>query len=56
MEWLKPKSKGKGIMISKFLCAAHRRLHYLNDSSGLPKVVYAMEVIKYGSGKSDDGW
>jgi hypothetical protein len=55
-EWLKPKSKGKGIMISEFLCAAHGRLHYLDDSSGSPEVVYATEVIKYGSGKSDDGW
>jgi hypothetical protein len=43
-------------MISDFLCAAHWRLYYLDDSSGLPKVVYTTEVIKYGSRKSDDRW
>jgi hypothetical protein len=53
--WLKPKSKGKGIIISEFLCATHRRLHYLDNSSGSPKVVYTTEVIKYSSGTSDDG-
>lgn len=51
-EWLKPKSRGKGIMISEFLCAAHGRLHYTDEQ----QPVYATEIIKYGSGKSDDGW
>jgi hypothetical protein len=42
-------------MISKFLCAAHRMLHYLDDSSSSPKVVYTTEVIKYSSMKSNNG-
>jgi hypothetical protein len=55
-EWLKPKSKGKGIMVSEFLCATQGRLHYTNESHSVPEKVYATEIIKYGSGKSDDGW
>jgi len=51
---LKPKSKGKGIMISEFLCAAVGRLSYYDHEKGMR--VYATEVIKYGSGKGDDGW
>jgi hypothetical protein len=53
-EWLKPKSRGKGIMISDFLCAAIGRLSYYDNTEG--KRVYATEIIKYGSGKSDEGW
>jgi len=55
-EWLKPKSKGKGIIVSEFLCAAQGRLHHIDESRGVPEKVYATEIIKYGSGKSDDGW
>ena len=60
-EWLKPKSRGKGIMVSDFLCAAYGRLHYIDesqssDSRAIPKKIFATEVIKYGSGKNDDGW
>ena len=51
-EWLKPKSKGKGIMVSEFLCAAHGRLHCVEEG----EKAYATEIIKYGSGRSDDGW
>ena len=51
-EWLKPKSKGKGIMVSEFLCAAHGRLHCVEEG----EKVYATEIIKYGSGRSYDGW
>lgn len=51
-EWLKPKSKGKGIMVSEFLCAAQGRLHYVDEQ----EKVYATEIIKYGSGRNDDGW
>jgi hypothetical protein len=43
-------------MISDFLCAAQGRLRCVDESSGTPETVYATEVIKYGSGKSDDGW
>ena len=56
MEWLKPKSKGKGIMVSEFLCTVQGRLHHIDESWGEPEKVYATEIIKYGSGKSDDGW
>ena len=41
-------------MVSDFLCAAHGRLHYIDHDSSKP--VYATEIIKYGSGKNDDGW
>lgn len=40
-------------MLSDFLCAAHGRLHYINEDH---EKVYAIETIKYGSGKNDDGW
>jgi hypothetical protein len=56
LEWLKPESRGKGIMVSEFLCAAHGRLHYVDKSQGVPESKYATEIIKYGSGRSDDGW
>jgi len=41
-------------MVSEFLCAAIGRLSYYDDDCR--KCVYATEVIKYGSGTSDDGW
>jgi hypothetical protein len=40
-------------MVSEFLCAAQGRLHYVDDEQ---QKVYATEIIKYGSGRSDDGW
>ena len=52
-EWLKPKSKGKGIMVSEFLCAAQGRLNCRDEEGGKE---YITEIIKYGSGSSDDGW
>lgn len=52
-EWLKPKSKGKGIMVSEFLCAAQGRLNCSDEEGGKE---YITEIIKYGSGSSDDGW
>lgn len=39
-------------MVSEFLCAAHGRLHCVERH----EKVYATEIIKYGSGRSDDGW
>jgi len=39
-------------MVSEFLCAAHGRLHCVEEGER----VYAIEIIKYGSGRSDDGW
>ena len=53
-EWLKPKSKGKGIIVSDFLCATYRRIHYIDHDSSKP--VYATEIIKYGSRKNDASW
>jgi hypothetical protein len=50
-EWLKPKSKGKGIM--EFLCAAQGRLNCCDEEGGKE---YITEIIKYGSVSSDDGW
>ncbi len=41
-------------MVSEFLCAAQGRLHYNDEARG--EKVYATEIIKYGSGKNDDGW
>jgi hypothetical protein len=52
IEWIKPKSRGKGIMVSEFLCAAQGRLHCIDEQQKM----YATEIIKYGSGRSDDGW
>ena len=54
MEWLKPKSKGKGIIVSEFLCMMQERLHHINESWSVPEKIYATEIIKYNSGKSDD--
>jgi hypothetical protein len=53
-EWLKPKSRGKGIMVSDFLCAVVGRLTYWDEET--QEKVYATEIIKYGSSKSDEGW
>jgi hypothetical protein len=50
---LKPKSKGKGIMVSEFLCAAQERLNCCDEQG---EKEYVTEIIKYGSGNSDDGW
>lgn len=56
-EWLRPKSRGKGLMISEFLTAAHGRLHYWKRSRDQPAVkLEACEIIKYGTGKGDEGW
>lgn len=41
-------------MVSEFLCAAIGRLSYYDFNRR--QQVYATEVIKYGSGKGDDGW
>ncbi len=41
-------------MVSEFLCAAKGRLSYWDAQQ--QERVYATEIIKYGSGKSDDGW
>jgi len=41
-------------MVSEFLCAAKGRLSYFDESTQQP--VYATAIIKYGSGKGDDGW
>lgn len=43
-------------MVSDFLCAAHGRLHCIDEPRGVPEKVYATEIIKYGSGRNDDGW
>jgi len=51
---LKPKSRGKGLMVSEFLLAASGRLRYFDKD--IKEHIYATEIIKYGSGKSDDGW
>jgi hypothetical protein len=40
-------------MVSEFLCAAQGRLHCCDEQGGNE---YVTEIIKYGSGKSDDGW
>jgi hypothetical protein len=53
-EWLKPKSRGKGLMVSDFLCAALGRLSHFDEEKG--ETIYATEIIKYGSTKGDDGW
>jgi len=53
-EWLKPKSKGKGLMVSEFLCAVQGRLSCWDLQH--QKQVYATEIIKYGSGKFDEDW
>ena len=53
-EWLKPKARGKGLMVSEFLCAAHGRLSYFDEHQ--KNRVYATEILKYGNGSSDDGW
>src|SRR3954449_7001538 len=54
LEWLRPKSRGKGLMVSDFLTAAIGRLR-LHDQNTQHEE-YACEIIQYGSGHSDDGW
>ncbi|KAG0135508.1 hypothetical protein HOY82DRAFT_600340 [Tuber indicum] len=51
-EWLKPKGKGKGLMVSEFLTKAQGRLHYFDKVSGTK--IEAYELLKYG--KNDEGW
>jgi transposase len=51
---LKSKSRGKGLMVSEFLCAAGGRLSNYNKETAVRD--YATEIFKYGSGKSDEGW
>ena len=41
-------------MVSEFMCASQGRLHYFDQQT--QEKVFATEIIKYGSGKSDDGW
>lgn len=41
-------------MVSEFLCAAIGRLSYFDHAN--KETVYATEIVKYGSGKSDEGW
>jgi len=41
-------------MVSGFLLAASGRLRYFDKDT--KEHIYATEIIKYGSGKSDDGW
>lgn len=55
-EWLKPKSRGKGLMVSEFLLAADGRLACNAGDDELTGRIYASETIQYGSGKNDDGW
>jgi hypothetical protein len=48
-------------LVSEFLCAAQGCLHYIDTDHGnnlneRPKKKYATEIIKYGSGKDEDGW
>jgi hypothetical protein len=53
-------------LVSEFLCAAQGCLYYIdtdhgNNLNGRSKIyiyiyIYATEIIKYGSGKNDDGW
>jgi hypothetical protein len=45
---------GKGLIVSEFLSAACGRLSYLDMEMGERE--YAMEIIKYGSIASDEGW
>lgn len=52
-EWLRPKSRGKGIMISNFLTAVTGRLSVYDHELG--SQLYACEIIKYESGNNDDG-
>ena len=40
-------------MVSEFLCAAQGRLNCCDEQGGKE---YVTEIIKYGSGNSDDGW
>jgi hypothetical protein len=51
---LKKKGRGKGLMVSEFLSASCGRLSYLDPETGERE--YAMEIIKYGSAASDEGW
>ena len=40
-------------MVSEFLCAVQGRLNCCDEQGGKE---YVTEIIKYGSGNSDDGW
>ena len=51
---LKSKSKGKGLMVSEFLTAADGRLRFTDSKTG--SVDEACEILRYGSGVSDDGY
>jgi hypothetical protein len=51
---LKKKGKGKGLMVLEFLLAACGRLSYLDQGTGARE--YSMEIFKYGSAASDEGW
>ena len=53
-EWLNPKSRGKGLKVSEFMCASQGRLRYLDQETR--EKASTTEIIKYGSGKYDDGW
>ena len=53
-QWLAAKSKGKGLMVSDFLTAAQGRLAYIDPATNTRDL--ACEIIKYGSGKYDEGW
>lgn len=50
-EWLKPKSRGRGIMVSVIFCAAIGRLSYIppadHDGHELAECIYATEIIRY---------
>ena len=50
-EWLRPKSRGQGLMVSDFLTAAQGRLTYTDPSGNR---ILACKIIKYG--KNNDGW
>ncbi|KAG0635582.1 hypothetical protein HOY80DRAFT_1004199 [Tuber brumale] len=51
-EWLQPKGKGKGLMVSEFLTEAQERLHYYDKANGTK--FEASEILKYG--KNHQGW
>ena len=50
-EWLRPKGRGQGLMVSDFLTSAQGRLAYTTPGGDR---VLACEIIKYG--KNHDGW
>jgi hypothetical protein len=45
-EWSKPKSKGKGVMVSEFLCAAHGRLHCVEVVKSSASTLTAFTIKK----------